>query len=437
MPITDSGLRGLGSRHINDKAPFKLWNEDEYEFRGDRRMFEWIIETFPGTEAISSGDVTLHVMTTSIPPADQAPITVGGVATFFTEPIPIDSPRHTFFQPPNTRYASFGRPVRVPDPIPAETCRVQRWVKPTPDQLEIIPNTLCDLADVKTLTFIDVFLMVELRADNERTYKDYSLPREVAGIITFYHHSNEPYWKDLIDADERDKLIVDRDMTANRLAEKGHIFPGVRLSSSPHPPATAEGEQVTTTTKNSTAGVLLRNSNTGQLRVTAASQSFPESDPPEIIYHQGTRIGVIDSRLHEQDMALIQLDPSIKFTNQEYFNANPPKRLLRSTEIPRGTWFAVDDGTSTGKVYLQARGERFHLPRRSAGEKLKFGDFEQERIFGASRPMSDEWLGAPIVQEDPEGAGLAGFVNEMMMLDGEYCVAKALDGLIDSGWNLA
>lgn len=78
--------------------------------------------------------------------------------------------------------------------------KMQRLMKPTPEQVELIANALCDLADVKALTFYDYYPIVELRCDDGRVYSMHSLPGRVAGITTFYHHHHHhpegAYWRE-------------------------------------------------------------------------------------------------------------------------------------------------------------------------------------------------------------------------------------------------
>lgn len=99
----------------------------------------------------------------------------------------------------------------------------------------------------------------------------------------------------------------------------------------------------------------------GQRRITVALPGFLESNE---VFHpddQGVRIGEIDERWNSLDIALTRPDPNLQFTNAEYFGANPPKRLLHSSQALRGDWYEAD-GMSTGVVYFQLRGERFLLP---------------------------------------------------------------------------
>lgn len=72
------------------------------------------------------------------------------------------------------------------------------------------------------------------------------------------------------------------------------------------------------------------------------------------------------SRAQHLDIALVKLNPSVKFNNSIYFESKVPKRLLRSHEIPNGVFFPMD-GMSTGVVFLMAEGIALHCPKRPAG----------------------------------------------------------------------
>ena len=52
---------------------------------------------------------------------------------------------------------------------------------------------------------------------------------------------------------------------------------------------------------------------------------------------------------------MVDLERSINFTNDNYFDTRRLRRLLRSAEMRSGGWFAVD-GMSTGVVFMQFTG---------------------------------------------------------------------------------
>ena len=59
------------------------------------------------------------------------------------------------------------------------------------------------------------------------------------------------------------------------------------------------------------------------------------------VYHPdtgGVHIEEITERLEALDIALVHLYPSTTFQNTDYFQAQLPKCLLRSSEIQYNTW---------------------------------------------------------------------------------------------------
>jgi hypothetical protein len=382
----------------------------------------WITGAFPGVTTISHNGPSLIIYT--LTPPDPVPVTIAGVAAYF---VPPDYRDEEVVQV-NTRYAS----PRVPDPLPS--IRVPRFTKAKPEQVEAILNALSELADVKALNFVDYYLFVELRT-NERQYEVHSLPGVVAGLTTTYHLSEESIWGQQLDS-ARTRLIVPsaelgiHDST--NYSSYGPLCPGVRLSSAPATPSGAYSSM----SRSTTAGVLLRNK-FGHKRITAALHEFQES---EEVFHpdiSGIRIGEIDERWNGLDIALIRPDSSVQFSNEEYFGANPPKRLLHNSQARRGDWYEAD-GISTGLVYFQLRGERILCPPRLLGVDLTYRELVEELIVYAHAPscgyVMDGLCGAPIVHCDPANAGVVGFFH---LTVGKICLVAVLNELIDRGWELA
>ncbi|KAI9768319.1 MAG: hypothetical protein M1840_004927 [Geoglossum simile] len=159
---------------------------------------------------------------------------------------------------------------------------------------------------------------------------------------------------------------------------------------------------------------------------------------------QGTRVGEITERWIVHDIALVKLDPSIRFDNTSYFQAKPPKRLLRASEVTQGRWYAAD-GMSTGIVYFIARGVRSIVPPRPIPfPEIEYYSYIEEHalmqgIFQGIGPTgggaADGLCGAPIVDDDLDcGGGVAGFFQPS---DGCFCFTPVLDELIDRGWTIA
>lgn len=188
--------------------------------------------------------------------------------------------------------------------------------------------------------------------------------------------------------------------------------------------------------------------------MTAALHGFSNSDEVFHPDHTGVRIGKIDEKWVGLDIALTSLDPSVLFSNEEYFDVNPPKRLLYSSQANRGDWYEAD-GMTTGAVFFQLRGERLMCPEPRDLSRLdsprldcqpldrvqiNYRELFEESIMYAHAPSGGYALpglcGAPIVGADPAIAGVVGFFH-LQSEDQKICFFAVLNELIDSGWELA
>ncbi|MCJ1462977.1 hypothetical protein MMC07_001581 [Pseudocyphellaria aurata] len=425
---------GFGSRHLHDTAPFSLWDQDEYDFRGPTsNETAWISRSYNATAI----DLfwPMIIIETETPPS-PLPVTVGCVAALFVPPPdPSVGDREAYRPSPiqvNTNFAS----PRVADPIHAY--ELEAWKIPTYNQQEDILRALHTCMNLKAVNFVWPYIVVELHVD-ERVYTKHSLPGRVAGCTTVYHRSEIAFWQDM-EPRPRDRLINPNSSvqdTTNYLEKSScDLTPGVRVESAPF---TDEGPYATESCT-STAGVILRNSD-GQVKLTVANHGFRQSNA---VFHPTTndcRIGEITERWPAQDIALVQLDPSIRFNNSHYFEAQKPMRLLRSSDLRQsktGKWFSVD-GMSTGLLYLFLRGVRLCEARRPTSPRpidLEHSSWLQETVFRSVGPMGggtkDGVCGAPIVEDDEMG-GVAGFFQ---LAGNEICLSPVLDELIDRGWAL-
>lgn len=190
-----------------------------------------------------------------------------------------------------------------------------------------------------------------------------------------------------------------------------------------------------------TAGVMLRNIN-GQVRMTVSNHGFPKSDE---VFHPSTdggRIGEITERWLPQDIALVRLDPSVAFSNNSYFEAQTPKRLLRSQQLENscyGSWFCAD-GMSTGLVFLFLQGVSSYEARRHANPRaieMEFAEWRTENIYHMIGPTGgttkDGLCGASIVHDNSVDGGVTGFFQ---LANNEICLSPVLDEITDRGWSL-
>jgi hypothetical protein len=174
------------------------------------------------------------------------------------------------------------------------------------------------------------------------------------------------------------------------------------------------------------------------MRITVANHGFLAGDE---VFHpapDGDKTGDVVDRYSELDIAMVQLTPAnfSRFSNQTYFQAEPPKRLGDTSNLPFGAWFEVD-GMSTGMLSFQSLGKSWELPVRPPGHPeipvLKWKRDTTFRMFGASSPQLMEGLcGAPFVEA--ETGIVAGFFH---LANGDWAECAAMDDLVAEGWEVA
>lgn len=430
---------GFGSRHLHDTAPFSLWDQDEKEFRGPTNLERaWIFSCYHATA------VDLHwpviVIETACPPS-PLPVTVACVAAIFVpppDPSMGDGVHPSLAYRPSmiTVNTSFASP-RVPDPISAY--KLEAWKIPTRKQQEDVLRVLHTLMNLKRVSFLWPYIIVELHVD-DRAYSTHSLPGRIASCTTVYHHCDIPFWQDMTPR-TRERLIDPKSGvqdTTNYLEDGSRdLTPGVRVESAPF---TDTGPYATVSCS-TTAGVALRHPD-GQVRVTVANHGFPQSN---VVFHpttSGCRIGEITERWPVQDVALVKLDPSTRFNNLHYFEAQMPMRLLRSDDLERskiGKWFSVD-GMSTGLLFLFLQGVSLYQACRPIYPRpieIDYTGWLSESLFRMTGPTGGNTkngvCGAPIVEDDPEMGGVAGFFQ---LANSDFCLSPVLDEIIDRKWSL-
>ncbi|MCJ1257534.1 hypothetical protein MMC24_005360 [Lignoscripta atroalba] len=402
---------GWGTRHLYDQAPFAMWDAHSRDFRllQDTDL-KWLKQNF-GALAVGQFGPFL-VIETETPPSPLL-LTVGGMPVMFVpeRTVPGEFLYDPFRVKNNTAYAS----PRVADPI--NSFKIPYWEDPTEEQMDLIAYTLGQVASIKRITYMWQFTIVELEMDG-RTYMPRSLPAVVAGCATLYHHSSSPYWGLTTQRRRWTVPSVDQDVqdvTNYLIVGNKELRPGVRLSSS-WTDIDNRPQQSTATT----AGVFLRNRD--QVRMTCSLHGWQNSN--EVFHPQpsGKLIGTVRERYDAQDMALVELNPAIQFTNHRYFEANIPRRLLTRAECGRmrGVWYTAD-GMSTGCISLVKSGTVYEFPPRPLGHaRIPFATWREEgavysnlyTVMGATggdSTVADGLCGAPIVDHSGGSNGVAGF----------------------------
>lgn len=447
-----TGPRGYGARHVLDDAPFSLWDEGVHDFRLPTFEEEsWLVSRY---KAVSIGfQLPIIVIETDTPP-NPLPLTVAAVAAKFVPPPdflvgernvsnltrqPLPDARPIGF---TTNYAGIRGPG---DPL---QFRFRNWIQPTNDEIQLLLQALIKFCNPRLVHILCPRLIVELYCDDGRTYEPGSLPIKIGGFSTHYHHQPEPIF-DGLSVQSRERVINPTSTVqdaSNYLQVSNHptsivqdasnylqvfdeLCPGVRVSSGT---ATDVGGNAQVS-MSSTAGVLLRN-NRGHQRLTVSNHGFLYSSEVFHPSENGVQIGEVDERWPHLDAAMVRLNPSIRFTNSTYFEAMTPRRLLHRREIPDGAFFSVD-GMSTGCVFMQFQGTTLAIPRRPPNlTAIHFSTLRIFRGFGALESSPREGsCGSPIVEENSEDGGVAGFFQEG---NDEFAFSPCLDELIDRSWSV-
>lgn len=426
------GSAGYGARHINDKAPFSLWDKETHSFvHPTRDQFRWIEDTYQAS--IINIQQPFMVIITASPPQPST-LTVACMAAIF---IPPGTPGHLEIFG-NTTYAS----PRIPDP-----CKDLEWPKfsnPSKFQITQILTALSRLVNAKAVFFLPTHSVIELDHNDGRSYMPASLPGKVGNRSTVYHHSHEPFMeamqsfnRDLaIDPANFAQLLPSgasllQDSTDYLVRSPGILTPGVRVSPGLF---TADGSPATSS-KATTAGVFLRNGT--QTRLSVAHHGFSNTRE---VYHPDPskhQLGIIEEVFPELDVALVKLDPSFqtKISNNPYFQAETPRRLAEYSEIEQGGWYELD-GMSTGLMELMSMGTIARRPERPLGNHdLPFSRWtinSVARVFGAANDtMRDGVCGSAITKID--SGEVVGFFR---LGSAGWCEFATLDDLIALGWQV-
>lgn len=413
---------GFGSRHNLDDAPFSLWDGNIEEFRDPSHVeIEWIIGKYKAFAVhVDFPDIIIR---TSQPPS-HIPLTVAcALARFIPQDLHLLSLPYGSLRP----YGTKKRDDIVSYSLP-------KFEIPTHQQSMEVIKLLSSEVDIRAIHFMPPQIIVELDVASGRTYDKQSLPPMAGGLPILYHESIEDYWKGSSQK-AYERLITPTNLIADvsdYLYNDPHeLSPGVCLSSA----YLSRNGSITSQWLSTSAGVLVQNG--GARLMTSACHGFPTSDE---VYHPsptGRRIGQIVQRFPAWDIALVQLDPSISFSNRRYFAAPVPSRLISIEEIRAGDWFEVD-GMSTGRVDLCARGRSWYNPTPTSSISLPvaYKDWRIETafsLFGTIGAQVKEGIcGAPIVDEDGRVGGLFVLVDEA----GLWAHTLALDFFMHSGWSL-
>ncbi|KAJ5657523.1 uncharacterized protein N7484_001172 [Penicillium longicatenatum] len=419
---------GWGARHMNDRAPFTLWDTQNRKFRlPTQEESAWIRNELGDGRRGASGWF-MWIETTN--PPQPIPLTVGCMPVYFV------GPGESHFETlPRAPYPN----PRVLDPYPAAL----RWPKmqfPTKEQRIAMLVALAPLADVQAILYLPNWTIVELTHGDGRNYEPMSLPGVVAGRTTLYHHEPEPFYMAMKDKSRVRVVDPQQHMDASRplpqddanYLRDSFLTPGCRLECGFGDPGSAnEFANVATT-----SGVRIVNSH-GEYALTVVNHGFLLSNE---VYHPratANKIGEVFDTRPELDISLVSLTPAAtkSYKNSSYFQAEPPRVLLEGNQIEQGTWSELD-GMSSGLVTVMAYGIMDMKPTRPPGhppiEFRNWRSYTVSSIFGGiNSAISEGICGAPIVNCDTGGVG--GFFH---LFDETNCLTAHLDDLVAEGWQI-
>ena len=432
MATNWSGPRGYGCRHRSDDAPFSLWDEALHDLRLPSRGetdwirtryspanigFQWPITVLETATLSTELPLTLACAAVKFvpPPLEEAVGITGQILPIVEDVRPLSVP---------TDYAGMRGP---PDPLPLP---FRRWTQPTDVQIEVLAVELARICNPFCLHILCPDLIVEFCTDDQKVYQPGSLPRRIGGFAVHYHHGTDPFGELSVRSQQR--LIAPTASIQDKsdyLRTRQELCPGVCVS----PGTVTNVGQCATLSMSTTAGIVLRN-NRGDQRLTVSNHGYlPSND----VYHpipQRTHIGEIDERWQALDIALVKLNPSVRFTNANYFESNEPRRLLYRSQVPLGVFFALD-GMSSGMLWFQSQGvTMMFLPRPPNMTEISFRKMMLYQQFENGGVTVREGIcGAATVEDDTDDGGVAGFFWEASP---NYAFSPCLDELIDRGWTV-
>ena len=397
-----------------------------------KQEIDWLCKQYNATEIEFCFPIIF--IATRTPPS-PLPLTVAGVAAKFVPPKvsdasdnadariqPLGDVRHLAF---STDYAGMRGPK---DPL---NFSFRKWFYPTDDQLDALMEALLQFCNPRFVHILCPRILVEIRCDGKKYVKG-SIPRTIGGFSVHYHHRSEPLFHGfgartrVISPDPTQAPLIHD--TTNYL-NRGGLGPGVCVCSAIF--TNADGKDVSTT---STAGILLQD-NSGTQRFTVAHHAFLHGD---YVYHSSraeTPIGRINERWESLDIALVDLNPSVHFTNDNHFGTKRPRRLLRSPEMKEGSWFAVD-GMSTGVVHMENIGLSLQVAPRPDNPPPKISWSKWLIYIGNIGAQPVEGLCGGAIIDEGSGTDAGGVAGFFQFGNSEWALAPCLNDLIDRTWRV-
>jgi hypothetical protein len=176
------------------------------------------------------------------------------------------------------------------------------------------------------------------------------------------------------------------------------------------------GVKATGKSKLTSSGVMADHRTGGMKRLTLAEHGFDDTDE---VYHPDLlpqlHLGTIETRFPLINAALCRLDANVNYSNQIYFSACPPKRIVSTLHIDEhmstASWFEAE-GMTTGHVSLLYSGPAVGYPDLPAyvGEARILKEYVFD-YFGPNPSGAKSGLcGAPVVHEPSLNDNLDGIL---------------------------
>ncbi|KAF8436461.1 hypothetical protein BGX38DRAFT_1214488 [Terfezia claveryi] len=345
-------------------------------------------------------DLPVAIIYTKTPPS-PVPITVAGCLARFV--------------PPEEDYEHLcGQPIGRLCPYGTIQC------------YEVL-ETLDQLMRVMAIHFFPPTIVIEL--DHSIKYNCKSLPKTVSGLNLLYHHDKSEYFDSSFEL-ALQRLITPSE-TQSDTSKYPILSPGVAVSSSPLSMTTEGYADVWQST---TIGIALRNGH--QWRMTLANHGFQESLD---VYHpspHGAKIGTIVAQYEPLDLALMELEPHVRFTNGNYFAATPPQRLCSIWSIKAADVYSAD-GFSTRVVDCVARSRSLFRPTNNLQDyPVLYREWQIYTVFSTFGVTGSTVVkgicGAPLVDEEGNVGGFFRFSDK----SGTFAFSPPTDFLSFMGWGV-
>lgn len=389
-------------RRNGDPMPFDLYDHKRKKYRSPTE--EEVLQIHSMYPMATEIVFRLPVLVIACPVApNTTPLTVGGVPTVFV-------PKVSDYV---TCPGQLGNPT-IKDPLSSKFKDTNQW-----DVLELIYRFLEKHHPMVVATcFRNVVVSLHENVDID------GLPGVLGGRPAYYTVGDKAL--ETIQSG-RSRLLRPQDGledTTNYIDDI--LSPGVLVSGR---------------TTHSSAGVLLERNNVR--RLTVANHGFGDSETN--VYHPLYRTNIIarltPERYAYSDVALCELAEGIRFSNQTYFDAPAPRRLVLSDTVESTEGWCWCDGATTGAIPFLKTGFAYVL---SGNPRAKFHELKLYRaynmtVFGSAvGDVAKGLCGSPVVMDEQiEDDGEGDVLGFFRFGKDDTALVPVADSLINAGWQVA